>query len=230
VSAGAEQTEKAAREGATPQKAARERARPQKAALEQAAPERASVRRDVAAPPEAAASPLPDRRLAAPPQAPARQRLHRRTRRRRAVTSAVIVVVALAGLLALMLNRHATAAAGSGNQASASEGNQASDGEAAIRDQAAAWTAGQVSRTATVACDPAMCQALEARGIPAPSLLELRRGANPLPARVIIVTPAVRGLPGNSYLGRYAPAAIAGFGSGNAGISIRAIAPRGAAS
>jgi hypothetical protein len=135
----------------------------------------------------------------------------------------VIVVVALAGLLALMLNRHVTAAAGSGNQAGAAE--------AAIRGQAAGWVAGQVSRTATMACDPVMCQALEARGIPAASLLELRPGAaNPLPASVVIATQAVRGLLGSSYLGRYAPAAIAGFGSGNAGISIRVIAPRGAAS
>jgi hypothetical protein len=139
------------------------------------------------------------------------------------VTSAVIVVVALAGLMALMLNRHATAAAGSGKQASADE--------AAIRERAAAWVAGQVNRTARVACDPAMCRALEARGMPAASLLELRLGAaNPLLAAVIVDTPAVRGLLGNSYLGRYAPAAIAGFGSGNAGISIRVIAPRGAAS
>jgi hypothetical protein len=82
-----------------------------------------------------------------------------------------------------------------------------------------------------VACDPVMCQALEVRHIPAATLLELRRGAaNPLPVSVIIPTPAVRGLLGNSYLGHYAPAAIAGFGSGNAGISIRVIAPRGAAS
>jgi hypothetical protein len=121
----------------------------------------------------------------------------------------VIVLVALAGLMALMLNRHISAAAGSGKQGS---GNQASADE-------------------TVACDPAMCQALEARGIPPASLLELRPGAaNPLLARVIIATPAVRGLLGGSYLGRYAPAAIAGFGSGNAGISVRVIAPRGAAS
>jgi hypothetical protein len=135
----------------------------------------------------------------------------------------VIVVVALAGLMALMLNRHVTAAAGSGKQASADE--------AAIRAQAAAWVAGQVSRAATVACDPMMCQALEARGIPAASFLELRPGAaNPLPASVIIDTPAVRGLLGRGYPGRYAPALIAGFGSGHAGISIRVIAPRGAAS
>jgi hypothetical protein len=170
------------------------------------------------------AAPVPaTRTLAAPQQAPPQQRRRRRTRRRRVVTSAVIVVVALAGLLALMLNRHVTAAAGSGKQASADK--------AAIRDQAAAWVAGQVSRAATVACDPVMCQALEARGIPAASLLELRLGAaNPLPASVIVATPAVRGLLGSGYLGRCAPAAIAGFGSGSAGISIRVIAPRGARS
>jgi hypothetical protein len=132
------------------------------------------------------------------------------------------VVVALAGLMALMLSRHAPAAAGSGKGAGE---------ETAIREQAAAWVAGQVSRTATVACDPLMCRALEVRGIPAASLLELRPGAaNPLLASVIVDTSQVRGLLGGSYLGRYAPAAIAGFGSGNAGISIRVIAPRGAAS
>jgi hypothetical protein len=188
---------------------------------------RASAGTQQAATGEAAAEPAAHE-PAATPQAPPRpasppQRLQRRTRRRRTVTSAVIVVVALAGLLALMLNRHATAATGSGGQASA--------GEAAIRDQAAAWVASQVSRAATVACDPQMCQALEARGIPAAALLELRRGAaDPLSAGVIIATPAVRGLLGRSYFGRCAPAAIAGFGSGNASISVRVIAPRGARS
>ncbi len=168
-------------------------------------------------PPQAPPRQAPPRQISSP------QRLQRRTRRRRAVTSAVIVVVALAGLMALMLSRHAPAAAGSGKRAGADE--------TAIREQATAWVAGQVSRTATVACDPLMCRALEARGIPAASLLELRPGAaNPLLASVIVDTPQVRGLLGGSYLGRYAPAAIAGFGSGNAGISIRVIAPRGAAS
>jgi hypothetical protein len=165
--------------------------------------------------PEPAAPPQDPPQPASPPQW--------RTRRRRTVIRAVIVVVALAGLLALMLNRHATAATGSGGQASA--------GEATSRDQAAAWVAGQVSRAATVACDPQMCQALEARGIPAAALLELRRGtADPLSASVIIATPAMLGLLGRSYFGRCAPAAIAGFGSGNAGISVRVMAPRGARS
>ncbi len=38
---------------------------------------------------------------------------------------------------------------------------------AAIRSQAAAWIAGQVSGDAMVACDPGMCAALQAQGIPA---------------------------------------------------------------
>jgi len=62
-------------------------------------------------------------------------------------------------------------------------------------------------------------------------LLELRPGAaKPLPSSVIVVTPAVRGMLGSSYIDSYAPAAIAGFGSGNASISVRVMAPRGARS
>jgi len=190
-------------------------ARPPQARPPQARPSQA--RPSQGRPPQAPPRQAPPRQISSP------QRLQRRTRRRRAVTSAVIVVVALAGLMALMLSRHAPAAAGSGKGAGGDE--------TAIREQAAVWVVGQVSRTATVACDPLMCRALEARGIPAASLLELRPGAaNPLLASVIVDTPQVRGLLGGSYLGRYAPAAIAGFGSGNAGISIRVIAPRGAAS
>ena len=42
---------------------------------------------------------------------------------------------------------------------------------AAIRSQAAAWIADQVSGYAMVACDPGMCAALQAQGIPAGRLL-----------------------------------------------------------
>ena len=38
---------------------------------------------------------------------------------------------------------------------------------AAVRSQAAAWIAGQVSGDAMVACDPGMCAALQGQGIPA---------------------------------------------------------------
>ena len=40
-------------------------------------------------------------------------------------------------------------------------------GASAVRDQAAAWVAGQVSGGAVLACDPAMCAALAQHGVPA---------------------------------------------------------------
>jgi glycosyltransferase involved in cell wall biosynthesis len=100
---------------------------------------------------------------------------------------------------------------------------------AANRNRAAAWVADHVSRAATVACDRMMCQALEARHIPAGSLLELRPGkADPLRSSVIVVTAAARAIVGGR-LANDAPTTIASFGSGAARIDIRAIAPRGAA-
>jgi glycosyltransferase involved in cell wall biosynthesis len=101
--------------------------------------------------------------------------------------------------------------------------------EAAVHNRAAAWVAGEVSRAATVSCDRLMCQALEARHVPAASLLELKPGsADPLRSSIIVATAAARGMLG-SRLVSDAPAVIASFGSGSARIDIRAIAPRGAA-
>ena len=113
--------------------------------------------------------------------------------RHRSATSGVILVVVLlcAGSLSFLLSRHAApAATASGHRISAG-------GEIAIRNRAAAWVAGQVSRSAIVSCDPVMCQALEARGVSAASLLELGPGeADPLRSSIIVVTAAVRGLIG----------------------------------
>jgi len=145
--------------------------------------------------------------------------------RHRGATSRVLLVVLLcAGSLGFLLSRHpAPAATSSGYRIGA-------DGEIAIRNQTAAWVAAQVSRSAIVSCDPAMCQALEARGVPASSLLELRPGqADPLRSSIIVATAAVRGLIGPRLTSAYAPAAIAGFGSGSGRISVRVVAPRGSA-
>ena len=49
---------------------------------------------------------------------------------------------------------------------------------AAVRSRAAAWIAGQVSGYAMVACDPGMCAALQAQGIPA-AAPALERGGQP---------------------------------------------------
>lgn len=147
-------------------------------------------------------------------------------RRHRDITSRVILVVVLlsAGSLAFLLTRHAgTAPAANGDRAGVSA-------EVAIRNRAAAWVAGQVSRAATVSCDPVMCQALEAHGIPAVSLLELRAGeADPLRSSVIVATAAVRSMVASRLLTADAPVAIARFGSGSTRIDIRVIGPRGAA-
>ena len=146
--------------------------------------------------------------------------------RHRGATSGVILVVVLlcAGSLAFLLTRHAaTSITASGHMISA-------DGNVAIRDRAAAWVAGQVSQAAIVSCDPVMCQALEAQGVPAGSLLELGPGqADPLRSSIIAVTAAARSLIGSRLSSVYAPVAIASFGSGSTQISIRVVAPRGAA-
>jgi hypothetical protein len=100
----------------------------------------------------------------------------------------------------------------------------------AVRDQAAAWVASQVSGGAIMACDPAMCAVLAQHGIAAESLLLLRPGAaDPLGSDVVLATAAVREMFGARLASVYAPELLASFGTGQARIDIRAIAPDGAA-
>ena len=81
-----------------------------------------------------------------------------------------------------------------------------------------------------VACDPAECAALHQRGLPA-DLLTLGPGgpADPLSSDVIVVTAAVRAEFGARLADVYAPAILASFGSGTAGIQVRLIAADGTA-
>jgi hypothetical protein len=100
----------------------------------------------------------------------------------------------------------------------------------ATRDRAAQWVAQQVAPSAIVACDPAMCAALQADGLPAARLLVLgAAAADPLGSDVVVATPSLRNEFGGRLAGVYAPAVIASFGSGAARIDVRAIAPSGAA-
>jgi hypothetical protein len=99
-----------------------------------------------------------------------------------------------------------------------------------VRDEAAAWVATQVSRSAVVSCDPVMCQALEEHGIPARDLHKLKPGAPaPLHSDVIVATAAIRAEFGASLTSVYAPGIIASFGSAITRIDIRVIAPERAA-
>jgi hypothetical protein len=101
---------------------------------------------------------------------------------------------------------------------------------AAVRGQAAAWVARQASADAIVACDPAMCAALQAHRIPPANLLVLRPSSgDPLGSDLVLATPAVRSQFGGRLASVYAPVVIASFGSGGLRIDVRAVAPDGAA-
>ena len=97
---------------------------------------------------------------------------------------------------------------------------------AAVRRQAAAWVAGQVSRSAIVACDPAMCSELQEQGFPAGDLLVLGAAAgDPLGSDVVVATSAVRSELGGRLAAVYAPTVLARFGARGTRIEIRVIAP-----
>ncbi|HEV2377812.1 MAG TPA: hypothetical protein VGS19_37325, partial [Streptosporangiaceae bacterium] len=101
---------------------------------------------------------------------------------------------------------------------------------AAVRSEAAAWVAHEVSTDAIVACDPGMCAILQAHGIAAADLVVLRPSTpGPLGSDVVVATAAVRSQFGARLMSVYAPEVIASFGAGELRIDVRAIAPDGAA-
>jgi hypothetical protein len=163
--------------------------------------------------------PAPPKALA-PPSGPSRPQEQAPRNRRMTIGVILAVVLLSAGSLAFVLTRHAATPAtrdGYGTGARAEV-------------LAAAWVADQVTQAATVSCDQVMCQALEERGVPAASLLELRTGqADPLHSHVLVSTAAIRRLIGSEVITTDAPAVIASFGSGSMRIEVREIAQRGAA-
>ena len=149
----------------------------------------------------------------------------KRRRRRRALAAAgTAAVIAVAAVALPALTRSLGAPP-------ASDGSASVLGAApAFESQAASWVASQVSKTAMVSCDPAMCGSLAAHGIPAAGLLVLRPGRASAPrSSVIVATAAVRRMLGPRLNSVFAPVALATFGSGTGQISIRVIAPQGAA-
>ena len=127
----------------------------------------------------------------------------------------------LAALLALALAVIAVAAlqftgvftrtAATAARAPSAAGNT---GTAGTSSEAAAWIAGQVSVGAIVACDPAMCAALQAQGVNAGRLMPLQAGAADPRGAAVMVTSASAG---SQLAIQYAPAVIASFGSGKPG-------------
>jgi hypothetical protein len=101
---------------------------------------------------------------------------------------------------------------------------------AAARAQAAAWVAGQVSPAVTVSCDALMCAALKADGFPAGKLVVLGSASpDPVPAVLVVETATVGELFDSSLATAWAPAVLASFGSGTSAITVRVVAPHGAA-
>jgi hypothetical protein len=140
------------------------------------------------------------------------------------VACAVLVAAVISGSMAvsrIVLGAHAAGRSGPG---------AATSGPSAASSEAAGWVAAQVSRSVVVSCDPVMCHALMAHGIPARDLDVLGPGtAGPLRSQVIVATAAVRRQLGSGLSSVYAPATIASFGSGSARTDVRVIAPGGAA-
>jgi len=151
-------------------------------------------------------------------------RLAGRSRARQAARFTAIALII--GVLAVATVRLLGRSSASDPARTAAAARQA----AKARTAAAIWVAEQVSRDVRVSCDPAMCAALRARGFPSRELLVLGPDSQaPASSAVVIETPAVLSLFGSSLATAWAPAVLASFGSGPSLVTVRVIAPNGAA-
>jgi hypothetical protein len=144
------------------------------------------------------------------------------------VTSAIAVVLAVmaAGCLGVAVARYV--ASWPAHVPTLSPAQQRAEAASDLR--AAKWITQYVSHADVVSCDPQMCAALTADGFPSRNVRVLGPTAPyPLSSAVVVVTQAVRDLFGSSLSSDYAPAVLAAFGSADASITVRVIAPHGAA-
>jgi hypothetical protein len=99
-------------------------------------------------------------------------------------------------------------------------------GAASVRSEVAGWIVSQVSSSAAIGCDPAMCTALRADGVAASRLLSLAPAASHAPgADVIATSPA-----GRAGLSHDAPVLLASVGTGSSQVEVRATTAVGSAS
>ena len=161
----------------------------------------------------------------------------RGTRRRHAVVAFAAVALVVTGALGAVAARdiigHGATSSSTAASRHLAQGPPAAPllgASAATRGEAAIWIARQVAGSAIVACDPAMCAALQADGLSAARLLVLGTAApDPLGSDVVVATSAVRNQFGTRLQTVYAPEVIASFGTGAGRIDVRAIAPDGTA-
>jgi hypothetical protein len=159
--------------------------------------------------------------------------LARRPTRWRVIAGLVLALIVFAGggLTVVLVRKPAPAPAprpGHAASAPGTPGLAQVQAATAARLQAAAWVGGQVSHSAVVACDPAMCAALQAQGFPSGNLMTIGPAtSDPLGSTVIVATAAVRSQFGSRLETVYAPTVIASFGSGSAQVDVRVYAPGG---
>lgn len=131
------------------------------------------------------------------------------------------LLVVTGGAATILVVMHQTGSPTTGTTSSAAVTQQ---------QDAAQWVVAHVSHGVPVACDKAMCAALAANEFPQNKLRELGPASSPpLTSAVVVETAAVRELFGTSLSSLYAPAVLGVFGSGEAQINIRVVAPHGAA-
>ena len=221
-----------------------------------AAPEGAAPESPAPAKPETVAAPSQPKAVEAAPQPPSTHRGPRADRGSRASAEAgkslkgqprasrsyrmagvlvtTVTVALLAAGFAVFHHSGGNPAAGNtarGSSAGRSDTRSAGPVDAAtLSRNAAAWVAAQVGSANVISCDPAMCQALQARHIPPSRLYVLKPGkTNPLDSTVIVATPILRSQIGSRLTSVYAPGLLARFGSGGREIEVRAIALHGPA-
>jgi hypothetical protein len=176
--------------------------------------------------------PVPVQPRPAPLPRPQRAVQRNMTRRRRLRLIGVIAVAlaAAVGSLVAFAIRPAGSRGGTAARGTVALSPALQRQEVALRAEAAAWVAQQVSPGVIVSCDPAMCAALTDDAFPKHSLLVLSpTSPEPLTSAVIVATPTVRDMFGSSLSTAMAPGVLASFGSGPAEITVRVIAPRGVA-
>lgn len=165
--------------------------------------------------PPAPAPVTPPARVAVP-----RQLAASRARRWWLAGVAACAIVALLVVVALYPRGHPAANPGSSRIAT----------QSAVRDQAAAWVAGQVAHNVLVACDALTCADLAQHGFPAADLNVLQSTAPDLyGTQVVVATANVRSQFGARLASVFAPEVLASFGTGVNHIDIREVAADGPA-
>ena len=152
---------------------------------------------------------------------------------RRRLTSVIILVIVVfaAGALTVALaSGVGTSSAAGQDSGGGPAGNGSVAAASAARKHAAKWITTQVSRGATVACDPVMCSVLQARHFPSGNLIALGPSAgDPLGSDIVVSTQAIRSQFRRHLVSVYAPVIIASFGSGAARVDVRVTAADGSA-